>query len=117
MCSDFAKLLGAKRIIAMSRHEDRAALARLDLVQQILLLNVVKKRFKKLSLTNGYGADAALECVETKQTVNLLSSGKSRRASRSCGKFLMMLITMNGLILFFGKISNLEGSSLCRTLG
>ncbi|KAB8291505.1 zinc-dependent alcohol dehydrogenase family protein [Bifidobacterium avesanii] len=63
-----AKLLGAKRIIAMSRHEDRAALAR-----EFGATDVVAERDqaaidKVLAMTGGYGADAVLECVGSKQS-------------------------------------------------
>ncbi|MBT1179433.1 zinc-dependent alcohol dehydrogenase family protein [Bifidobacterium vespertilionis] len=63
-----AKMLGAERIIAMSRHEDRAALAR-----EFGATDVVAERDqaaidKVLGMTGGYGADAVLECVGSKQS-------------------------------------------------
>lgn len=65
-----AKMRGAKRIIAMSRHEDRATLAR-----EFGATDVVAERddagvAKVMALTNGAGADAVLECVGTEQAVN-----------------------------------------------
>jgi len=64
-----AKLLGAERIIAMSRHEDRAKLAR-----EFGATDIVAERgdaapaaIKKL--LNGNLADAALECVGTKESM------------------------------------------------
>lgn len=63
------KLLGAKRIIAMSRHEDRAQLAR-----EFGATDVVPERGdlavqRVMELTAGAGADAVLECVGNEQSV------------------------------------------------
>lgn len=64
-----AKMLGAKRIIAMSRHEDRAKLAKefgaTDIVPERGAEGVAKVK----ELTNGDGADAVLECVGSDQSV------------------------------------------------
>ncbi|BDR59800.1 zinc-dependent alcohol dehydrogenase family protein [Lactobacillus xylocopicola] len=64
-----AKLLGAKRIIAMSRHEDRQQLSR-----EFGATDIVPERGQDavervLALTDGNGADAVLECVGTEQSV------------------------------------------------
>ncbi|MCP0886039.1 zinc-dependent alcohol dehydrogenase family protein [Ligilactobacillus sp. WILCCON 0076] len=64
-----AKLRGAKRIIIMSRHADRQALAK-----EFGATDVVEQRGdegvkKVLELTHGQGADAVLECVGTKLSV------------------------------------------------
>lgn len=64
-----AKLRGAKRIIAMSRHPDRAALA-----QEFGATDIVPERgeaavAKVLSMTAGAGADAVLECVGSEQSL------------------------------------------------
>ncbi len=60
-----AKLRGAKRIIIMSRHEDRQKLAlefgATDVVPERGEEGIAKVR----ELTNGAGVDAALECVGT----------------------------------------------------
>jgi threonine dehydrogenase-like Zn-dependent dehydrogenase len=60
-----ARQLGAERIIAMSRHESRSAVAR-----QFGATDVVAERGKEgveriLELTRGVGAEAVLECVGT----------------------------------------------------
>ncbi|MCV3739900.1 zinc-dependent alcohol dehydrogenase family protein [Lentilactobacillus hilgardii] len=60
-----AQLRGAKRIIAMSRHEDRQKLA-----TEFGATDIVPERGddavkKVMALTNGDGADAVLECVGT----------------------------------------------------
>lgn len=64
-----AKLRGAKRIIAMSRHPDRAALA-----QEFGATDIVPERgeaavAKVLSMTAGAGVDAVLECVGSEQSL------------------------------------------------
>lgn len=65
-----AKLMGAKRIIAMSRHADRQALAK-----QFGATDIVAERgdaavAKVMALTANAGADAVLECVGTEQSVD-----------------------------------------------
>jgi len=65
-----AKLRGAKRIIAMSRHADRQALA-----QEFGATDIVAERGDEavqrvMALTDGAGADAVLECVGTAQSVD-----------------------------------------------
>jgi threonine dehydrogenase-like Zn-dependent dehydrogenase len=64
-----AKQMGAERIIAMSRHESRQALARefgaTDIVTERGEQGV--ERIKQL--TNGVGADSVLECVGTQESM------------------------------------------------
>lgn len=64
-----AKLRGAKRIIAMSRHEDRQKLAR-----EFGAADIIPERgdeaVKKVMELTGSGADAVLECVGTEQSVD-----------------------------------------------
>jgi alcohol dehydrogenase len=62
-----AKLRGAKRIIALSRHADRQ-----DLARQFGATDVVEERGDAAieavhKLTDGIGVDAVLECVGTKE--------------------------------------------------
>ncbi len=64
-----AKRLGAERIIAMSRHADRQALAR-----ELGATDVVAERgddgvARVEELLGGVGADASLECVGTKESM------------------------------------------------
>lgn len=64
-----AQMRGAKRIIAMSRHEDRQKLA-----LEFGATDIVAERgddaiTKVMALTNGAGADAVLECVGTELSV------------------------------------------------
>lgn len=65
-----AKRLGATTIIAMSRHDDRAALAR-----EFGATHVVAERGEEgveavRALTGGIGADRVLECVGTKESMD-----------------------------------------------
>lgn len=65
-----AQRLGAELIIAMSRHDDRQALAR-----EFGAHNVVAERGKEgaaavRELTGGIGADCVLECVGTKESMD-----------------------------------------------
>lgn len=60
-----AKLRGAKRIIAMSRHTDRQALAREFGATDIVAERGEEGVAKVLELTKGAGVDAVLECVGT----------------------------------------------------
>ncbi len=64
-----AKQMGAKRIIAMSRHESRQKLAR-----EFGATNIVTERGDEgvariKDLTNGIGADSVLECVGTHESM------------------------------------------------
>lgn len=65
-----AKLRGAKRIIAMSRHADRQQLAREFGATDIVSERGDEAVKKVMSLTQGSGADAVLECVGTEQSVD-----------------------------------------------
>ncbi|WEV50805.1 zinc-dependent alcohol dehydrogenase family protein [Lactobacillus sp. ESL0731] len=69
-----AKLLGAKRIIAMSRHEDRQKLA-----LEFGATDIVPERGDEgvqhvMQLTQNAGVDAALECVGTEQAMATAAS-------------------------------------------
>jgi threonine dehydrogenase-like Zn-dependent dehydrogenase len=64
-----AKRLGAERIVALSRHADRQALAR-----EFGATDIVEQRGDEateavMALTDGVGVDAALECVGTGQAM------------------------------------------------
>ncbi|WP_338232279.1 zinc-dependent alcohol dehydrogenase family protein [Companilactobacillus muriivasis] len=64
-----AKLLGATRIIAMSRHEDRQKLAKEFGATDIIAERGDEAVEKVMELTKT-GADAVLECVGTEQSVD-----------------------------------------------
>lgn len=65
-----AKLLGAKQIIAMSRHADRQELAREFGATDIVAERGDEAVAKVMELTNNAGADAVLECVGTELSVD-----------------------------------------------
>lgn len=64
-----AKMLGASKIIIMSKYKDRQ-----DLAIEFGATDIIEERGEEavkrlMELTNGYGADAALECVGTEQAL------------------------------------------------
>lgn len=76
-----AKQLGAERIIAMSRHADRQALAR-----EFGATDIVAERGDAgieaiMALTDGVGADSVLECVGTAESMD-----QAIRAARPGGR-------------------------------
>src|SRR3954462_8910312 len=64
-----AKRLGAERIIAMSRHQDRQELARTFGATDVVTERGDEAIEKVKELTDGVGVDAALECVGTGQAM------------------------------------------------
>ena len=64
-----AKRMGAERIIAMSRHETRQALAREFGATDIVTERGDEGVARIKDLTKGVGADAVLECVGTQQSM------------------------------------------------
>ncbi|MFD8227450.1 zinc-binding dehydrogenase, partial [Streptomyces massasporeus] len=64
-----AKLLGAGRIIALSRHADRQSLAKEFGASDIVAERGDDAVTAVLGLTDGAGVDAALECVGTDQSI------------------------------------------------
>ena len=77
-----AKRLGAERIIALSRHPDRQELAR-----EFGATDIVEERGEEaiqavLDLTGGIGADAALECVGTAQSIATAFADRPARLDR-----------------------------------
>lgn len=76
-----AKLLGATRIIALSRHADRQ-----DIAREFGATDIVAERGDDaiaavLALTDGAGVDAALECVGTDQAI-ATAAGVTRAGGR-----------------------------------
>ncbi len=61
--------LGAQRIIAMSRHPDRQAVARSFGATDVVVERGDEGAARVLDLTGGLGADAVLECVGTVDSV------------------------------------------------
>lgn len=65
-----ARLMGAERIIAMSRHESRQKLARELGASHIVAARGDEGIGEVMELTNGVGADAVLECVGMQQSMD-----------------------------------------------
>src|SRR5213080_967610 len=64
-----AKQMGAKRIIAMSRHASRQKLAREFAATDIVIERGDEGVARIKELTNGIGADSVLECVGTRESM------------------------------------------------
>jgi threonine dehydrogenase-like Zn-dependent dehydrogenase len=64
-----AKLMGAERIIAMSRHESRQKLAREFGATDIVAERGDEGVERIKDMTKGIGADAVMECVGTQQSM------------------------------------------------
>ncbi|TQK17922.1 threonine dehydrogenase-like Zn-dependent dehydrogenase [Microbacterium sp. SLBN-154] len=102
-----ARQLGAERIIAMSRHTDRQALARLfgatDIVEERGDEGVAKIR----ELTNGLGVHGVIEAVGTQEAME-----QAIRATRPGGHVgfvgVSHDVSLDGLELFFSSV-NLHG--------
>ena len=98
-----AKQLGAERIIAMSRHPERQQLARefgaTDIVTERGDAGVARVK----ELTDGVGADAALECVGTQESMQ--QAGRSTRPGGYMG-FVGVPhgVEISGERLFFSHI-------------
>lgn len=65
-----AKRLGATRIIAMSRHSARTALAREFGATDVVTERGEEGAARVVELTDGVGADCVLECVGTKESMS-----------------------------------------------
>ncbi len=78
-----AKQMGAKRIIAMSRHESRQKLAREFGATEIVTERSDNGVQHIKELTNGIGADSVLECVGTQEA--MMQAISSARAGGSVG--------------------------------
>ena len=108
-----AKRLGAERIIAMSRHADRQALARrfgaTDIVEERGDEGVAKIR----ELTNGYGAHSTIEAVGTQESMM-----QAIQATRPGGHVGFVGVShgveLDGLDLFFATVSLLGGPAPVR---
>jgi len=98
-----ARQLGAERIIAMSRHADRQALARkfgaTDIVEQRGDEGVAKVR----ELTNGLGAHSVIEAVGTQESMR-----QAIRSARPGGHIgyvgVSHDVTLDGTELFFSEV-------------
>jgi threonine dehydrogenase-like Zn-dependent dehydrogenase len=78
-----AKVMGASRIIAMSRHQSRQKLAREFGATDIVTERGDEGVERIKELTNGVGADSVLECVGTQES--MLQAIRSTRPGGSVG--------------------------------
>lgn len=108
-----AKQLGAERIIAMSRHADRQALARqfgaTDIVEERGEAGVAKVK----ELTGGYGAHATIEAVGTQESMQ-----QAIHATRAGGRVGFVGVShdvqLEGQELFFASVGLLGGPAPVR---
>lgn len=102
-----AKTLGAEQVIAFSRHEDRAALAREFGADVVIAERGDEGAAKVKELTNGYGAHGVCEAVGTQGSMD------QALASVRPGGYIGFVgvshdQTIDGLNLFFHEV-HLEG--------
>ncbi len=69
LCAVLAGRLGTSRIIALSRHPDRQAIAKEFGATDIVEAQGAEATEAVMDLTNGIGADASLECAGTAQAI------------------------------------------------
>lgn len=108
-----AKRLGAERIIAMSRHADRQALARrfgaTDIVEERGDAGVARIK----ELTDGYGAHSTIEAVGTQESMM-----QAIHATRPGGNVGFVGVShgveIDGLDLFFATVGLLGGPAPVR---
>jgi threonine dehydrogenase-like Zn-dependent dehydrogenase len=98
-----AKLMGAERIIAMSRHESRQRLAREFGATDIVAGRGEEGAAQIKELTQGIGADSVLECVGTKES--MMQAIRATRPGGSIGYVgLPHGVELNGQELFFSHV-------------
>jgi threonine dehydrogenase-like Zn-dependent dehydrogenase len=98
-----ARQMGAERILAMSRHESRQALARAFGATDIVTERGDEGVARIKELTKGVGADAVLECVGTQESMQ-----QAIRAARP-GGFVSYVgvphgVELNGAELFYTHV-------------
>lgn len=98
-----AKQMGAERIIAMSRHDERQKLARefgaTDIVSERGEEGVARIR----DMTNGIGADSVLECVGSKQSMQQ-AIGSARRGGYVSYVGVPHGVALDGQELFYALV-------------
>ncbi|WP_433697253.1 zinc-dependent alcohol dehydrogenase family protein [Nocardiopsis sp. CA-288880] len=108
-----AERLGSERIIAMSRHPDRQALARrfgaTDIVEERGAEGVARIR----ELTDGYGAHSTVEAVGTQESMTQ-AIGATRPGGHVGYVGVSHGVELDGLELFFATVSLLGGPAPVR---
>lgn len=98
-----AKLMGAERIIAMSRHEARQKLAREFGATDIVTERGDEGVERIKELTKGIGADSVLECVGTQEA--MMQAIRSTRPGGSVGYVgVPHGVSLDGVELFFTHV-------------
>ena len=108
-----AQRLGAERIIAMSRHADRQALARTFGATDIVTERGEAGIAKIKELTGGYGVHSTVEAVGTQESM-LQAIGATRPGGHVGYVGVSHGVELNGLDLFFATVSLLGGPAPVR---
>jgi threonine dehydrogenase-like Zn-dependent dehydrogenase len=98
-----AKMMGAERIIAMSRHEARQKLARDFGATDIVTERGEEGVARVKELTRGLGADCALECVGTQESM-MQAIGSVRQAGYVSYVGVPHGVSLDGQQLFFRHV-------------
>jgi threonine dehydrogenase-like Zn-dependent dehydrogenase len=108
-----AKLMGAERIIAMSRHETRQALAREFGATEIVSERGDEGVVRIKDLTQGVGVDAVLECVGTSES--MMQAIRSTRPGGSVGYVgVPHGVELDGEKLFYSHVHLMGGPAPVR---
>lgn len=108
-----ANRLGADRIIVMSRHADRQALARRFGATDIVEERGEAAAARVKALTGGYGAHSTIEAVGTQESM-LQAIGATRSGGHVGYVGVSHGVELNGLDLFFATVSLLGGPAPVR---
>ena len=95
--------MGAKRIIAMSRHASRQKLAREFGATDIVTERGDEGVARIVELTNGVGADSVLECVGTQESM-MQAINSSRKGGYVSYVGVPHGVELNGEELFFSHV-------------
>jgi threonine dehydrogenase-like Zn-dependent dehydrogenase len=98
-----ARQMGAKQIIAMSRHESRQKLAREFGATDIVTERGDEAVARVMDLTHGIGADAVLECVGTQEAMTQ-AIGSTRRGGYVAYVGVPHGVELDGEELFFTHV-------------
>jgi threonine dehydrogenase-like Zn-dependent dehydrogenase len=98
-----AKIMGAERIIAMSRHQKRQELAQTFGATDIVTERGEEGIARVKELTRGIGADSVLECVGTAESMNQAISS-ARRGGYVSYVGVPHGVTFDGQQLFFTHV-------------
>src|SRR5437879_6262905 len=98
-----ARQMGAERIIVMSRHESRQKLARAFGATDVVAERGDEGVARIMDMTNGIGADSALECVGT-QEVMMQAIRSTRKGGYVSFVGVPHGVELNGEHLFFSHV-------------